>query len=349
MRVNIRNDIPDRSWPGLTTAAFSAAQQGANGNYATANDRNGRRQTKRGGRRARRQRERKKALNLDIRIGSLNVGTMTGKGRELVDMMERRKIDILGVQETKWKGSKSRNLGGGYKLIYNGEDRRRNGVGIIVKEECISDIHEVKRVSDRIISVKVDIRGVIVNVISAYAPQVGCEGNEKEEFWTDMDELVRGLPVEERIVIAADLNGHVGERNAGDEKVMGSFGVGNRNHEGQMVVDFAKGTDMALVNTFYKKKEEHRITYKSGGRSSQIDYILYRRNKLKEMTDCKVIAGESVATQHRVLVCRMTLKVRRTKMGARRERKIRWWKLKDRDCRNRFSDMVKQRIDTERV
>ncbi|KAK3561446.1 hypothetical protein QTP86_002827 [Hemibagrus guttatus] len=36
-----------------------------------------------------------------------------GKGRELADMMERRKMDILCVQETRWKGSKARSIGCG--------------------------------------------------------------------------------------------------------------------------------------------------------------------------------------------------------------------------------------------
>ena len=31
----------------------------------------------------------------------LNMGTMTGKGRQLADMMERRKINVLCLQETK--------------------------------------------------------------------------------------------------------------------------------------------------------------------------------------------------------------------------------------------------------
>ena len=37
--------------------------------------------------------------SVEVRVGTLNVGTMTGKGRELADMMERRKVDILCVQE----------------------------------------------------------------------------------------------------------------------------------------------------------------------------------------------------------------------------------------------------------
>ncbi|KAK3520628.1 hypothetical protein QTP70_029397 [Hemibagrus guttatus] len=94
---------------------------------------------------------------------------------------------------------------------------------------------------------------------------------------------------------------------------MGKFGVKERNLEGQMVVDFAKRMDMGVVNTYFQKREEHRVTYKSGGRRTQVDYILCRRDNLKEISDCKVVVGESVARQHRMVVCRMTLMVCKTK------------------------------------
>ena len=63
-----------------------------------------------------------------MKVGTLNVGTMTGKGRELAEMMVKRKVGILCVQETKWKGSKARNIGDGCKIFYPGEDGRRNVV-----------------------------------------------------------------------------------------------------------------------------------------------------------------------------------------------------------------------------
>ncbi len=43
-----------------------------------------------------------------IRIGNWNIGSLTGKGRELVDVMQRRNIKILCIQETKWKGNSAR-------------------------------------------------------------------------------------------------------------------------------------------------------------------------------------------------------------------------------------------------
>ena len=78
----------------------------------------------------------------------------------------------------------------------------------------------MKRVSDRMIYMKMDIDGVMMTVISAYAPQVGCLMEEKDNFWTDLDGVVESIPKEERVVIGADFNGHVGEGNRGDDNVM---------------------------------------------------------------------------------------------------------------------------------
>ncbi|KAK3517403.1 hypothetical protein QTP70_008931 [Hemibagrus guttatus] len=340
MRIVSTNFIPDRSRPGLTTTAIGAVDlQGAGGNWATVGRRS------RGGRRVRRQREKRKGKSVGLRIGTLNVGTMTGKGRELADMMERRKVDILCVQETRWKGSKARSIGAGFKLFYYGVDSKRNGVGVVLKEEFVRNVLEVKRVSDRVMSLKLEIEGVMLNVVSGYAPQVGCELEEKERFWSELDEVMESIPTGERVVIGADFNGHVGEGNTGDEEVMGKFGVKERNFEGQMVVDFAKRMDMGVVNTYFQKREEHRVTYKSGGRRTQVDYIQCRRGNLKKISDCKVVVGESVARQHRMVVCRMTLMVCKTKRSKIEiEKKTKWWKLKKEECCEEFRQKLRQAL-----
>ncbi|KAK3552760.1 hypothetical protein QTP86_022345, partial [Hemibagrus guttatus] len=336
--LSLTNFIPDRSRPGLTTTAIGAVDlQGAGGNWATVGRRS------RGGRRVHRQREKRKGKSVGLRIGTLNVGTMTGKGRELADMMERRKVDILCVQETRWKGSKARSIGAGFKLFYYGMDSKRNGVGVVLKEEFVRNVLEVKRVSDRVMSLKLEIEGVMLNVVSGYAPQVGCELEEKERFWSELDEVMESIPMGERVVIGTDFNVHLGEGNTGDEEVMGKFGVKERNLEGQMVVDFAKRMDMGVVNTYFQKREEHRVTYKSGGRRTQVDYILCRRGNLKEISDCKVVVGESVARQHRMVVCRMTLmvcKMKRSKI----EKKTKWWKLKKEECCEEFRQKLRQAL-----
>ena len=200
-------------------------------------------------------------------------------------------------------------------------------------EELAESVLEVKRVSDRLMAMKLEVNGSILNIVSAYAPQVNYS-MEKNDFWEDLNGLIESISKEERIVLGADLNGHVGKGNIGDEEIMGRYGAGTRNKEGSMVVDFGKRMDLVIVNTYFKKKNEHRVTYKSGGKSTQVDYVMCRRN-LKEMCDCKVILNECVAKQHRMVVCKLVL-MRKKKKAEKVKPKIRWWKLKETSYQEAF-------------
>ncbi|KAK3574516.1 hypothetical protein QTP86_008561 [Hemibagrus guttatus] len=245
--------------------------------------------------------------------------------------MERRKVDILCVQETRWKGGKARSIGAGFKLFYYGVDSKRNGVGVVLKEEFVRNVLEVKRVSDRVMSLKLEIEGVMLNVLSGYAPQVGCELEEKERFWSELDEVMESIPTGERVVIGADFNGHVGEGNRGDEEVMGKFGVKERNLEGQMVVDFAKRMDIGVVNTYFQKREEHRVTYKSGDReenqvveAEKEERCEEFRQKLRQALGGQVLLPDDWETTAEVI--RETgRKVLGVSSGRRKEDKETWW------------------------
>ena len=157
--------------------------------------------------------------------------------------------------------------------------------------------------------------------------------------WEDLDGLIESISTKERIVLGAHLNGHVGERDIGDEEIMGRYGAGTRNKEGSMVVDFVKRMDLEIVNTYFKKKDEHRVTYKSGGKNTQVDYVMYRRRNLKEICDCKVILNECVAKQHCMVVCKMVLMVEKKK-AEKVKPNIRWWKLKETSYQEAFRQEV---------
>ena len=124
------------------------------------------------------------------------------------------------------------------------------------------------------------------------------EDEEKEEFWEELEELIRSLSEKDKIVIGADLNGHIGRGNTGYERWHGGFGHGEKNQEGDNILEFTQAYDLALGNSFFKKREEHYVTYMSGTNRTVIDYILVRRQDLRDLKNCKVIPGESIASQH---------------------------------------------------
>ena len=55
---------------------------------------------------------------------------------------------------------------------------------------------------------KLLIDTIDINIVSAYVPQVGCTDEEKEEFWEELEELIRSFSEKENSVIGADLKAY---------------------------------------------------------------------------------------------------------------------------------------------
>ena len=292
-------------------------------------------------------RPKKQAQQIKMRVGTLNVGSVTGRGRAIADLMYTRKVDILCVQETRWRGNKARELGEGYKLIYSGANKEgRNGVGIILSNEMKNEVIEVNRKSDRIMWIRLTVREHTINIFSVYAPQAGCTDEEKDQFWDDMGEEIEKVEAEEKCIVGGDLNGHIGEDNNVISRIHGGHGHGDRNTDGERIIDFAVSYDMAIANTFFNKQQEQLITYKSGNRLSQIDFLLYRRRNIVEIKDCKVIPGDHVTAQHRLLVMDLVMRVEQRKnREVQGPRKIKWFRLRETEFGRQFKARVLENID----
>jgi exonuclease III len=118
-----------------------------------------------------------------IHLGSWNIGSLTGKLRELVDTAIRRRVNILCVQETKWTGQKAKEVENtDFKLWYTGKEQNRNGVGILIDKSLKNEVIIVRRQGDKIIMIKLIFGDLVLNVISAYAPQIGLSDDVKRRF-----------------------------------------------------------------------------------------------------------------------------------------------------------------------
>jgi hypothetical protein len=86
--------------------------------------------------------------------------------------------------------------------LVQGVAANRNGVGVLIDKSLKDGVVEVRRQGDRIIS------DMVLNIISAYAPQVGQDESANRHFWEDLDDLVRAVPSSEKLFIGGYLNGH---------------------------------------------------------------------------------------------------------------------------------------------
>jgi len=107
----------------------------------------------------------------------------------------------------------------------------------------------------------------------------------------------------------------------------GGFGYRERNNGGVSVLDFAVAYELLVVNSFFKKNENHLVTFKSGSIKTQIDYFLTRADNRRLCKDCKVIPSKHLGTQHRLLVLVVELKCLKRKKRSVWELIVNWCNL----------------------
>ncbi|XP_019259270.1 PREDICTED: uncharacterized protein LOC109237417 [Nicotiana attenuata] len=105
-----------------------------------------------------------------LRIGLWNIGTLTSKSIELAKILQKRKVNIACVQETRWIGTRAKDADG-FKPWHSGSMKGRNGVGILVDRDLRELVVEVTQVNDWLMAIKLVVGELTLNVISAYVPQ----------------------------------------------------------------------------------------------------------------------------------------------------------------------------------
>ena len=166
-----------------------------------------------------------------FKIASWNIGTMRGRSSEIVETITRRNIDLCCVQEVRWRGASARHITGKnsrYKFFWVGNNQGTSGVGVLLAEKWVDKVYDIKRVSDRIMLIKLLVGEVVLTVLSVYAPQAGLEESTKDAFYDSLQTVISELPDKEIVIPCGDWNGHVGREAAGYEDVfMEVLGMAN--------------------------------------------------------------------------------------------------------------------------
>ena len=195
-------------------------------------------------------------------VGCLNVrgcSTIESKRCEIGCMFGRRGMDVLALCETKMKGKEVAfgEVTGRVSGVERG--RGREGVALLLSEWMVNKVVEWKEVSSRLMWVRVRMDRECWAFVSAYGP--GCEKSEEErdEFWNELTRCVDGLSTRNYVVVLGDLNARVGDGEL--ECVVGKYGVSGENESGKRLLDMCVEQELAIGNSFFKKKGINKYTW----------------------------------------------------------------------------------------
>lgn len=147
-------------------------------------------------------------------------------------------IDITVLQETRRAGEgQLTEKGAGYTFFWKGKEeneQRIHGVGFAVKNELIRNLEELPLgVSERLMTLRLKLKSnQQATVISAYAPTLQAEPEDKEIFYSTPDSVLTQIPSNHKIILLGDFNARVGRDHSVWENVIGKEGEGNANSNG---------------------------------------------------------------------------------------------------------------------
>ena len=117
-----------------------------------------------------------------------------GKLEVVKQEMARVNVNILGISEIKWTGMGEFNSDDHYIYYCGQESHRRNGVAIMANKRVQNAVLGCNLKNDRTISVCFQGKPLNITVIQVYVPTSNAEEAEVEQFYEDLQDLLKQTP-----------------------------------------------------------------------------------------------------------------------------------------------------------
>ncbi|CAH1274548.1 Hypp5338 [Branchiostoma lanceolatum] len=164
-------------------------------------------------------------------------------------------VDIAALSEV---GSLNEQ-GAGYTLYYSGKpqsERCLSEAGFMVENTIAAKLENLPTGhSDRIMPMRLPLRKKqYITLFSVYAPTLQADPADKNMFYTELRNLVRNTPADDKVVILGDFNARVGRDSEAWKEALGKHGVGNCNDNGRLMLEFCAEMQLAITNTIFQQK-----------------------------------------------------------------------------------------------
>ncbi len=220
-------------------------------------------------------------------------------------------------------GEKLMKLKNGNYFFYYGLTKGYRGTGFYIHKNWINKIIDVRRITERISLIKLDLnKKTKLLILQIYAPTQQASQEERDEFY----EVLQNTLWEGREyynIIIGDYTAKLGNnlKNRG-LKCLGAFCSGNvTSKNGEILVNFSEDSNLKIANTFYKKKLGRKWTwqYPDGKTKNEINYRLV--NDTRIVKDVSVLKTLNFPSDHRAVHLKLKISKRAKIDDARRLKK----------------------------
>ncbi|KAJ0179398.1 hypothetical protein K1T71_005110 [Dendrolimus kikuchii] len=217
-------------------------------------------------------------------LAKLTLATYNGRTIRLDSHLTEMELElsrinwhILGFSEVRREGEDTVTLESGHLFYFREGDRAsQGGVGFLVNKTLVNNV---------------------VEVVQVYEPTSAHSDEEVEAMYDDITKAIHGTTSVQYNVVMGDFNAKVGLQEC-NEPIIGPYGLGRRNHRGQILVNFLEMQGLFLMNSFYKKKPQRRWTWQSPDTvtRNEIDFIMADKKHI--FRDVSVVNRFNTGSDH---------------------------------------------------
>lgn len=267
--------------------------------------------------------------------------------------LHRYNVDVAALSETHLadEGELVED-GGGYTFFWKGtplSEPRRSGVGFAIKNQLVKRLEECPvHISDRVTTLRLHLdKDNYLNVISVYAPTLYKSDEIKEKFYEELSQCLKSINAKEQILLLGDFNARVGRDYEAWPGILGRHGVGNMNSNGQLLLSLCAQYDLAISNTMFRLAAKHKTTWMHP-RSKHwhlIDYAIVRLRDIGQVQVTRVMRGAHCWTDHRLIVTRIRLRLRRPRRSTVKKPVIlNVDRLQDHEVREKYAEALSEKL-----
>jgi hypothetical protein len=285
--------------------------------------------------------------NKGLKLGTWNVQTLNKDGRfdNLIMEASNMNLDILGICETRWKGvgyiDKEEHI-----FIYSGGEKRERGVGILIKKEIEKHVAGYWTYSDRIMLIKIKATPFDLAIVQTYAPTTDHNDEEIEEYYENLQEVLKHVGTTDILIVMGDMNAKVGKGSY--EKIVGNFGLGKRNDRGDRLIQFCVENNLIVCNTFFQHHPRKLYTWTSPADivRNQIDFVMIKDRFKNNVKSAKTYPGADIGkVDHNPVVIRLDIKLKRIGRKVNNIQQLDITALKQPDIQKTYCIEVKNKFE----
>ena len=267
-----------------------------------------------------------------------------GAALNLVREAEKYKIRCIALQEVRWEDAGSSKIS--QTTIINGssEQGHRLGTGFAIHESIIHTVKDFRDISPRISTLTLRTNDFRIVLINAHAPTKEKDDEEKEEFYSTLEDVMDTSVGDVKIVLG-DFNAKIG-KEALYRAVAGAHSLHEiTNNNGMKLINFAIGKGLFIKSTMFPRKEIHKYTWISpdGKHKNQIDHVLVNGRFKNGITNVRTLRGADSDSDHLLVGFWIRVKLKKhNKCNTTSMRRYNVEKLEDKKTLRDYNSTVKK-------